>query len=255
MELRVWFPWRVALLVLAGLGIFALVYVPWRLSGVNQLGPLVLGSMSLWLIVVLLATVSLSEGTVLGDIERGTASWLVAMPIGRPAVITAKFAASSAGVATAVFATGAALYPVLRSASKTGVTQFRVDELIEVTASPIGKWGVFISLPDAWTFTAMLSAIALCATFLVALMILFGTAARSRTIVFGLGLVSFGILVAGWFAAGETLVASPVGLVGAVSEGIQDREVSIGAPAVATVLMSVALVATASWRFQRRDLA
>ncbi|MGB5545600.1 MAG: hypothetical protein WBM74_03435, partial [Polyangiales bacterium] len=105
-EMRVWFPWRVAILTLAGLGIFATIYIPWQISGVNQLGPLFLWSMALWLIVVLISTISLSEGTVLGDIDRGTISWLVAMPIGRPAIIAAKAAAAALGVGAAVFITG-----------------------------------------------------------------------------------------------------------------------------------------------------
>ena len=117
-EIRVWFPWRVAVLVLAGLGVFATIYIPWQISEVNQLGPLFLWSMALWLIVTLISTISLSEGTVLGDIDRGTASWLVAMPIGRPAVIAAKTAAAGAGMSAAVFLTGWLLYPLYEMAAK-----------------------------------------------------------------------------------------------------------------------------------------
>ena len=254
-EMRVWFPWRVAVLTLAGLGIFATIYIPWQISAVNQLGPLFLWSMALWLIVILISTISLSEGTVLGDIERGTASWLVAMPIGRPAVIAAKAAAAALGVGAAVFITGGLLYPLYEMAAKRGITEFTVNELLEVTEAPIGRWGSYISLPDTGTYLSMLFAIALLAAFLVALMILLGTSIRSRTAVFGLGLAAAGALIVGWLVARESLAASPVGLVTAVAEGIQDRPVEVLIPATATLALSLALVALAIWRFGRRELS
>lgn len=254
-ELRVWFPWRASILTLVGLGIFTSIYIPWQISGVNQLGPLFLWSMALWLIVVLISTISLSEGTVLGDIDRGTISWLVAMPIGRPAIIAAKAAAAALGVGAAVFITGGVLYPLYNMAAKRGITEFTIDELAAVTESPIGRWGAYILLPDAGTYLSMLFAIALLATFLVALMILLGTSIRSRTAVFGLGLAAAATLIVGWVVAREALAVSPVGLVTAVSDGIQDRPVEVLVPAIATVAMSIALVALAIWRFGRRELS
>lgn len=254
-EMRVWFPWRVAMLVLAGLAVTAAIYIPWHITGVRQLGPLFLWSMALWLILILISTISLSEGTVLGDINRGTISWLVAMPIGRPAVIAAKATAAVSGVCAAIFITGGLFYPLFNMASKTGITEFTVDQLAEVTESPIGRWGSYISLPDAATYLSMLLAIALLAAFLVAVMILLGASIRSRTTVFGLGLAAGAFLVAGWVAAREALAVSPVGLVTAVSEGVQDRAVEILVPATTTVFLSVALVALAIWRFGRRELS
>lgn len=254
-ELRVWFPWRVSILTLAGLGIFTSIYIPWQISGVNQLGPLFFWSMALWLIVTLISTISLSEGTVLGDIDRGTISWLVAMPIGRPAIITAKAAAAACGVGAAVFITGGLLYPFYNMAAKRGITEFTVDELSEVTESPIGRWGSYISLPDGGTYLSMLFAIALLAAFLVALMILLGTSIRSRTAVFGLGLAATAVLIAGWVVAREALAVSPVGLVTAVSDGLQDRPVEVLTPATATLALSTALVALAIWRFGRKELS
>ena len=253
-ELRVWFPWRVLVLTLAGIGVFASIYIPWRLTETNRLGPLILFAMALWMVVLLIATISISEGTVLGDIERGTASWLVGMPIGRPAVIVAKSAASAVGMSAAVFLTGGLFYPLLESASQLGVTDFSVDQLREVTEAPIGNWGAFAVMPELGTYLSMLAAISVLVTFLVAVMVALGTMIRSRTAVFGLGIAVFGGLVAGWFGAREALEASPVGLVGALSEGIQNRPMTVGVPAVATIALSFVLVAVAAWRFQRRDL-
>jgi hypothetical protein len=253
-ELRVWFPWRFAVLILAGVGVFVSIYLPWRLVETNRLGPLLYFSLGLWMAVILIGTISLMEGTVLGDIERGTASWLVGLPVGRPAVISAKFVASAFGLSAAVFATGLLFYPLYRSASELGVTDFTVEQLGETTTSPIGNWGAFATLPDLGSYLSMLLAIALLATFLAALMILFGTLLRSRTGVFGLGLVNFGALVGGWFVGRETLEASPIGLVGVVSEGLQNRAMTVTVPAIATFVLSCSLVALAIWRFQRKEL-
>lgn len=253
-ELRVWFPWRFAVLILAGVGVFVSIYLPWRLVETNRLGPLLYFSLGLWLAVILIGTISLMEGTVLGDIERGTASWLVGLPIGRPAVISAKFVASLLGLSAAVFATGLLFYPLYRSASELGVTDFTVEQLGEITTSPIGNWGAFATLPGLGLFLSMLLAIALLATFLAALMILFGTLLRSRTAVFGLGLISFGALVGGWFVGREALEASPVGLVGVVSEGLQNRAITVAVPAIATLVLSCSLIVLAVWRFQRKEL-
>jgi hypothetical protein len=254
-ELRVWFPWRVGLLILGGGLVFATVYIPWSISGVDQLGPLFLFSMTLWLIMILIATISLSEGTVLGDIERGTASWLVAMPVGRPALITAKAVAAAAGVGSAVMLTGAAFYPLLRSAAAQGITEFTVEELLGVTEAPIGQWGQWIKLPPGGTFLVMLLAIALLAVFLVAVMIFLGTTIRSRTAVFGLGLTGAAALIVGWLVARDALAATPIGLVTGVAEGVQDRPVEILTAATATIVMTVAVVAAAIWRFGHRELS
>lgn len=253
-ELRTWFPWRVVVLTLAGLGVFVSIYLPWRLTGVNPLGPLLFFFLGLWVVVVLLATISISEATVLGDIERGTASWLVSMPISRTAVIVAKFIAASIGMAVAILLTGGLLYPVLQSAERVGVTSFTTDRLTEVTSAPIGMWGQFASLPDPGTFGMMLVAMWLLVVFLIAVMILLGTLLRSRTLVFGLGLAVFGAMVAAWFGARDALEVSPIGLVGALSEGIQNRAMTVAVPAAATIALSVGLVALAAWRFQRKEL-
>jgi ABC-type transport system involved in multi-copper enzyme maturation permease subunit len=249
-----WFPWRVVVLTLAGLGVFLSIYVPWRLTGVNQLGPLLFFFLGLWVAVVLLATVSISEATVLGDIQRGTASWLVSMPISRNAVIVAKFIAASSGMAVAILLTGGLLYPLLQAAERVGVTSFTPHRLTEVTSAPIGMWGQFASLPDPGAFGMMLVAMWLLVVFLIAVMILLGALVRSRTLVFGLGLAVFAAMVAAWFGARDALEASPIGLVGALSEGIQNRAMTVAVPAAATIALSLGLVALAAWRFQRKEL-
>jgi len=252
-ELRAWFPWRALFLTIAGVGVFALIYVPWRVRGVNQLGVLFYPFVVLWIAMLLLSVVSLTEGSVLGEIERGTASWLVGMPIARPAVVVAKFLAAATGVTAAVFAAGAPLYPLLVDASRAGVTEFTLSELSEVTATPIGAWGTYTTLPGWGTYLATLAAISMFLVFVVAVMILLGTTLRSRAAVFGFGLGVVGLLGAAALAGSPT-AASPAGLVVAVANVAQGNEASFAVPIVATSLWTGVLLALAVWRFNRREL-
>ncbi|NOY56286.1 MAG: hypothetical protein GXP34_09915 [Actinobacteria bacterium] len=252
-ELRAWFPWRALLLTIASFGVFALVYVPWRASGVNQLGALLYPFVGLWIAILLLSVVSLTEGSVLGEIERGTASWLVGMPIGRPAVVVAKFLAAATGITATVFGAGVPVYPILAAASRVGVTEFTVSELREVIGAPIGKWGVYTTLPDWGTYLAMLATVSMLLVFVVAVMILFGTTIRSRTAVFALGLAVVGLFGAAAFA-GSIYSASPTGLIVGIANVAQGNEASFAVPVAATFLWTGMVLLLAVWRFNRREL-
>jgi ABC-type transport system involved in multi-copper enzyme maturation permease subunit len=252
-ELRAWFPWRVLFLTIAGFGVFAMIYAPWRASGVNPLGALLYPFLGFWIALLLLSAVSLTEGSVLGEIERGTASWLVGMPIGRPAVVVAKFLAAAAGITVTVFATGIPLYPIIADASRRGITEFSVNELTEVVQSPIGMWGRFTTLPDWGTYLAMLAALAALLVFVIAVMILLGTTLRSRTAVFALGLGVLGVFGAAALA-GNLAEASPAGLIAAIGNVAQGNEASFAVPLLATLAWTGAVLLLAVWRFSRTEL-
>jgi len=252
-ELRTWIPSRVLILTLTSFGVFALTYVPWRKSGVNQLGSLLYPFFVLWIAVLLISVVSLTEGSVLGEIERGTASWLVGMPIGRPAVIVSKFIAAALGITATVFAAGLSLYPVMADASRMGVTEFTVQELREVTGAPIGKWGVYTTMPDWGTYLGMLGALSMLLVFVVSVMILLGTTVRSRTAVFGLGLAVVGLFGAFAFL-GYFLAGSPAGLIVGIANVAQGTEATFAAPVVSTFVWSGVVLALSVWRFNRREL-
>ncbi|MEA3510579.1 MAG: ABC transporter permease subunit [Actinomycetota bacterium] len=252
-ELRAWFPWRVLFLTIAGFGVFALMYAQWR-AGASEFGSLLFPFFGLWIAMLLLSVVSLTEGSVLGEIERGTASWLVAMPIGRPAVILAKFLAASAGITVAVLVTGSALYPVLLEASGWGRSEFRVSELAEVTGGPIGMWGRFTSLVGFADWLALLLALSVFLMFLVAVMMLLGTVIRSRTAVFGLGLAVVGVFGA-IALAGSYSAASPAGLIRVIIDVAQGKNPSVTIPLAASLLWTALVLALAVWRFDRKELS
>lgn len=253
-ELRVWFPWRVLFLIVAGLSVFALIYVPWRGFEVNQLGPLMIWFLTFWIMMLLVSTVALTEGAVLGEIERGTASWLVAMPIARPAVILAKFAAAAMGLAVTVFVPGAAAYPVLADASERGITDFSVQEVFELAEIPIGQWGAYTRLPSWGTYVAMLLSLWALLVFVAALMMFLGSVVRSRTAVFGLGLGAAGIVFASAFIPGLASSATPAGIARAVIDIAQGKEAALMAPVMGTLLASGAALVLAMWSFNRREL-
>lgn len=253
-ELRSWFPWRVGLVTLAGFGIFAVVYVPWRASGVNPFGGLIYTFLVLWIAMLMLSVVALTEGSMLGEINRGTASWLVGMPIGRPAVVLAKFLAPALAVVTTVFVTGIGVYPILSNASQAGITEFTVSELTEVTGSPIGMWGRFTDLPAFGTYLATLLSLVTLLLFVVAVMLLLGSTIRSRTAVFALGLVVVGLFGAAALA-GSFAAASPAGLIGAVADTAQSKDASFALPIVATAGWTSLVLLLAVWAFNRRELA
>jgi ABC-type transport system involved in multi-copper enzyme maturation permease subunit len=253
-ELRVWFPWRVLFLIAAGLGVFALIYLPWRGVEVNQLGPLMIWFLAFWIAVLLISTVALTEGAVLGEIERGTAAWLVAMPIARPAVILAKFAATAAGLAVTVFVTGTAVYPVLADAATRGITEFSPGEVFELASNPIGQWGAYTRLPDWGTYSAMLLSLWALLLFFAALMMLFGSVVRSRTAVFGLGLGAAGIVLASGVVTGSAAPATPAGIARAVIDIAQGKEAGLMTPVIGTLLATGVALVLAVWVFNRREL-
>ena len=254
MELRVWFPWRWLVLSAVGAGVFALIYIPWTLTETNQLGSLLYFFFALWMVVMLLTVVSLTEGAVLGEIEGGTAAWLAAMPIGRPAVIVAKLTAVAAGITAIVFTVGLGTYPLLAAASKRGITVFGFEELTETLAGPIGMWGRFTKLAAPGQWMLGLAAVAMLLTFVAAVMMLFGTVLRSRSIVFALGLVVAGAF-GGLTFAGSFAEASPSGLIGAVVDTLQAKPAAFATPMTASVLWIGAVLLLAMWRFSRRELA
>ncbi len=252
-ELRTWLPWRALILTVASYGVFALIYVPWQISGVNQLGILFYPFIALWIAVMLLSAVSLTEGSVLGEIERGTASWLVGMPNGRPAVVVSKLLAAATGITVTVFAAGIPFYPLLSNASKAGITEFRVSELREVLSAPIGMWGTYTTLPDFGTYIRMLAALSMLLVFVVAVMILLGATLRSRTAVFGLGLAVIGMFGA-MALAGSFSAASPTGLIVAIANVAQGNEATFTVPIGATLVWTTLVLLLAIWRFNRREL-
>lgn len=258
-EFRLWFPLRTILLVVVGLVLFGVMYGPWISASSPSVDPgfgfLFFGFLSMWSAVLLISAVSLSEGAVLGEINRGTAGWLVAMPIRRASVIVAKFTAAATGYAVTIFVAGSLVYPILAGAVNIGGTGFQAWDAIEVTQSPIGAWGRFAGLPDLGRYLGMLAAIWATVVFVIAVMMLLGTVARSRTAVFGLGMVVVGVIVGGAIFGGSSFAATPAGAVRAVLQIAWGNDVALLVPILSTLFLSIVVLGAAVWSFDRRELA
>ncbi|NHZ71451.1 MAG: hypothetical protein GWP18_07400 [Proteobacteria bacterium] len=254
-ELRVWFPWRVLWLVVAGLGTFAVVYLPWRAASLNQLGVLINFFLGLWTAFLLISTVSMTEGAVLGEIHRGTAAWLAALPIARPSVILAKFVGAMAGLAGVVGITGLAVYPILVDADGRGVVEFSAQDVFEVAAGPIGRWGTYVHLPTFGTYMAMLVGLWLLLCFIASVMMLLGSLVRSRTATFGLGLVVVGAIIAVGVLSGTAVGPTPAGLAGAIIDIALGNQTSMMAPVIGTLILTLGVLAIAVMSFDRRELS
>ena len=258
-ECRIWFPLRAAILIVAGLIVFGVMYAPWSAASSPSVDPgfgfLFFGFLGAWSAILLISAVSLSEGAVLGEINRGTAGWLAAMPIRRASMIMAKFVAAAAAYAVVIVVTGTLLYPILASAVNRGGTGFRAGDVVEVTQSPIGMWGRFADLPDLGRYIGMLAAIWATVVFVTAVMMLLGTVLRSRTAVFGLGMVIVGAIVGSAIFGGTSVSATPAGAVRAVLQIAWGNDVALLVPIAASLLLSIMLLGAAVWFFDRRELA
>lgn len=258
-ESRVWFPLRTVLLIIVGLVVFGVMYLPWSAASSPSVDPgfgfLFFGFLVVWSAILLISSVALTQGTVLGEITRGTAGWLVAMPIRRASVIVAKFVAAVVGNALIVLGTGASVYPVLASAVNLGGTGFVAGEVVEVTQSPIGMWGRFANLPEFGHYLGMLAAIWSTVVFVIAVMMLLGAFLRSRTAVFGLGMLLAGAIAGLAIFGGTSVSATPAGSVRAVLQIAWGNDVAILVPILSTLLLSILVLGAAVWLFDRRDLA
>lgn len=258
-EFRIWFPLRAAILIVAGLIVFGGMYAPWSAASSPSVDPgfgfLFFGFLGAWSAILLISAVSLSEGAVLGEINRGTAGWLAAMPIRRASMIVAKFVAVAVAYAVVIVVTGTLVYPILASAVNRGGTEFRAGDVVEVTQSPIGMWGRFADLPDLGRYIGMLAAIWATVVFVTAVMMLLGTVLRSRTAVFGLGMVIVGAIVGSAIFGGTSVSATPAGAVRAVLQIAWGNDVALLVPIAASLLLSIMLLGAAVWFFDRRELA
>jgi ABC-type transport system involved in multi-copper enzyme maturation permease subunit len=258
-ELRIWFPLRAVFLVVAGLVVFGIMYAPWSAAPSSSVDPgfgfLFFGFLGVWSAILLISAASLSEGAVLGEINRGTAGWLVAMPIRRASVIVAKFVAAGVAYAVIIVGAGVLLYPILAGAVNQGGTGFRAEDVVEVTQSPIGMWGRFADLPDLGRYLGMLAAIWATVVFVIAVMMLLGSVLRSRTAVFGLGMVLVGAIVGSAIVGGTSVSATPAGAVRAVLQIAWGNDVALLMPILSSLLLSIVVLGAAVWFFDRRELA
>ncbi len=258
-EARRWLPWRSLVLVGVGLGVLALNFVIWRIAGADtevnfRLGSLMYPFFTLWAIALTLATATAAQGAVAGEVDEGTAAWLMGMPIGRPAFIVSKVLGAIPGVLVAVFGAGLVAYPVLGYASTFQIENFTANHVFEVASRPIGSDG-FVDLPSLSDYLGVLVRMSLFLLVLVGLMVLLGAIFRSTAIVLGLGVVlAVGLFMVGMVDIAGVVDVTPAGLISGLLDSVQAEPAPLAGPVLISVLWILGLTGLAVVRFQRREL-
>ena len=258
-EARRWLPWRSLVLIGAGLLVLAAVFGFWWFAGSQHAANLRLGALmfpffGLWAVVLTMATAAAAQGAVAGEVDEGTASWLVGMPIGRPAFILSKVLGAIPGVLATVFGTGLIAYPVISYASTIEIEDFTVSDIMDVASARLGSIG-FTEMPTASEYLGMLARISLFLLVLVAVMVLLGSFFRSEALVLGLGVViAVGFFFLGFLDVAAAVSLTPAGLISSLLDAVQADPARIAAPVAVSLLWIAVLTAIAILRFQRREL-
>jgi len=258
-EARRWLPWRSLFLIGAGLLVLAAVFAIWWFAGTQSAANLRLGALmfpffGMWAIVLTLATSAAAQGAVAGEVDDGTASWLVGMPIGRSAFIVSKVLGAIPGVLVTVFGTGLIAYPVLAYASSIRIEDFTVRDITDVASARLGSIA-FAEMPTASEYLGMLARISLFLLVLVAVMVFLGSFFRSEALVLGLGVViAVGFFLLGFLDVAAAVSLAPAGLISGLLDAVQAEPAPIAAPVAVSLLWIAVLTAIAMLRFQRREL-
>ncbi len=259
-EVRRWLPWRSLVLMVVGLGVLLLVFVIWRIAGVEtetnlRLGGLMFPFFSLWAITLTLATATAAQGAVAGEVDEGTAAWLIGMPIGRPAFIVSKVIGAVPGILASVFGAGLVAYPVFGYASSIEIKNFTTQDILEVASQPIGAANGFVDLPSLSDYLGVLVRMSLFLLVLVALMVLLGAIFRSTGVVLGLGVVlAVGLFMVGIVDIAGVVDVTPAGLISGLLDAVQAEPAPLAGPVLVALLWIFGLTGLAVARFQRRDL-
>jgi ABC-type transport system involved in multi-copper enzyme maturation permease subunit len=259
-ELRRWFPWRALVFAVLGtawvVGYFFLWLGPIsHFSGGPRL-TLLLGNMFAVLgLLLLLAMIATAQGAMANELEDGTAAWVVAKPVGRPAFVLSKFLAAIPGVVIgAIVAPGVVARFVLVEAESRGDTDFTADEVIAITSRG-ERQEEFTTLPGLGRYAGSLALIAAILVFVVAVMILLGTVIRSRAAIFLAGIaVPVAMLIYGLVGQESITRLLPAGAFDSYVQALADESAPVLWPVVVILLWSVACVGVAMWWFSRKEL-
>ncbi len=258
-ELRRWFPTRALVLAALGSAVPAVVFVIWS-GGANaanpRLGVYVYSAFGVWIVLLVLAMVATTQGAMADEIENGTASWVIAKPVGRPAFVLSKFVAAVPGVLLgAVVVPGIVLRMLIAEAERHGDTEFSAGDVYRILQPEGGGRGEFMALPPLERHLGALTLLSVLLLFIVAVMILLGCAVRSRAAVFLVGLaVPIGLLVFSILGPSEIVEITPAWAFDALLAMIRNDAAPVLAPAVLTGAWTAGIVAAATAWFARMEL-
>ena len=258
-ELRRWLPGRALILAVLGSAIAGGVFLVWS-SGANadnpRLGTYVYATFAIWVAVLVLVMVATAQGAMANEVDEGTAAWVVAKPVGRPAFVLSKFLAAVPGVVLgAIVVPGIVLRNLMVEAESRGDTDFSAEEVFRLLETRASARGEFTTLAPLGRYLGSLTLIAVILLLIVAVMILLGCVVRSRAALFLIGLaVPIGLLVYSVLGPAEIVELTPAWAVDSLLETIDDRDAPVLAPTLITGAWIAGVMTLAMAWFSRKEL-
>lgn len=258
-ELRRWFPGRVLVLAAIGVGLAVAVFAVWSAgAGVDdpRLGAYLFPLFGFWIVVLVLLMVATAQGAMANEVEEGTAAWIVAKPVGRPAFVLSKFLAAVPGVIIgAIIVPGIVVRELMLRAAAKGDTTFRADEVLRLLEPGSPSLDEFTTVPPLDRYLGTLALITVVLLLIVAVMILLGCVVRSRAVLFLLGLaVPIGLLVLSIVGPAEIVELTPAWSFDSLLQTILDNPTPVLAPILVTVAWTVGVMLLAVAWFSRKEL-
>ncbi len=258
-ELRRWFPGRALILAALGSAVAGVVFIVWS-GGENaanpRLGWYIYLTFALWIAVLVLVMVATAQGAMANEVEEGTAAWVVAKPVGRPAFVLSKFLAAVPGVVLgAIVVPGLVLRNLMVEAETRGDTDFSAGEVMQLLEPRAGARDEFTTLPPLGRYLGSLSLITIVLLLIVAVMSLLGCVVRSRAALFLIGLaVPIGLLVYSFLGPTEIVELTPAWAFDSLLETINDENAPVLAPTLITGAWIAGVMSLAMAWFSRKEL-
>lgn len=255
-EVRRWLPWRSAGFILLGLGLLGLLYANWLMQPAKILNELVRPFFGLWIGVLMLATVAMTQSMVAGEISQGTAAWVVAKPVARSALIVSKFVAMVPVVIVAMVGIpGLAARWLFGAAESDGRIDFDGQDLVLLLEEPSAR-EIYGPLMDLETYLGVLALMVVLLLVVAASMILLGCVLRHATAIFAVGLmIPIVLLVLVNVDIDQQLIGlTPAWAMESMVDGIAGDSAPVLGPSFVAALWTFGMLAIASWWFSRREL-
>ena len=251
-----WFPWRALTFIALGLAVLVGNYAAWLSQPDRALGILIGLSFTLWIVLLVLATVAATQSIVAGEITQGTAAWVVAKPVGRTAFVVSKFVALIPVVVIAMVGIpGVFARFVFAAAEGRGRNEFDGDEVMRLVNEPSAR-SEYITVPDWGDYLGTLGVLMVIILVIAAAMVLLGCVLRHATAILAVGLmVPIAMVVLALTPIDHQIVSlTPAWLMESFIDGAGDDPAPVLAPVGVGLLWIAGLLGVASWWFNRREL-
>ena len=258
-EVRRWFPWRALALAATGVALAVTVYAIWSGSAGAEdprLGTYLFPLFALWIVVLVLVMVATAQGAMANEVEDGTAAWVVAKPVGRPAFVLSKFLAAVPGVIVgAIVAPSIVVRELMYRAEAKGDTSFTAEEVLALLDPSSSALDEFTTVPPLGRYLGTLTLVTAVLLLIVAVMILLGCVVRSRAVLFLIGLaLPIGLLVLSTVGPAEIVELTPAWAFASLLDTILDDPAPVLAPTVITAAWTAGVMLLAVTWFSRKEL-